>query len=218
MTGGDIYFRTAVSGAAGSSISWNNGLYIKSNGFVGVNTQTQWGVERFGIQISNNATWTNTNAIMRLTNYVGGGKTKIIFTDSSIIDGWLGMVPISGGSYFVMGFGGYTEEGFKLYQNGNYYFAGTNVSDRRAKSNIQELDNSLEKVSRLKPSTFSYNDNPTAIRGGFIAQEVKEVFPEFVSTTQHEDEMMGVDYNGMIAVLTKAIQELKAEIDILKAR
>ena len=218
MANGDMYFRTAVSGAAGSSISWNVGLYVKTNGFVGVNTQTHWNNEKLGIQTSSSAGYSAIPSLVRLTNYTSGGITKITFTDSSIIDGWIGMVPISNGSYFAMGFSGYTEQGFKLYQNGNYYFAGTNVSDRRAKSNIQELNNSLEKVLRLKPSTFSYNDNPYAIRGGFIAQEVKEVFPEFVSTTQHEDEMMGVDYNGMIAVLTKAIQELKSEIDILKAR
>ena len=85
-------------------------------------------------------------------------------------------------------------------------------------TNISELNNSLEKVTRLKPSTFSYNDNPYAIRGGFIAQDVKEIFPEFVSQTQHEDEMMGVDYNGIIVVLTKALQELKVENDLLKDR
>ena len=156
--------------------------------------------------------------MIRLTNLGSGYISKITFTDSSIIDGWIGMVPITGGSYFAMGFSGYTEQGFKLYQNGNYQFVGTNLSDRRIKSNIQVLDNSLEKVSRLKPSTFSYNDNPTAIRGGFIAQEVKEVFPEFVSKPQHENEMMGVDYNGMIAVLTKAIQEQQTLIQSLQEK
>jgi hypothetical protein len=218
MANGDMYFRTAVVGSAGSSISWNVGLYIQKNGFVGINSQTQWNSEKLNIQTSSSAAYSSIPSLIRLTNYVSGGITKITFTDSSIIDGWIGMVPINNGSYFAMGFSGATEQGFKLYQNGNYQFVGTNLSDRRIKSNIQVLDNSLEKVSRLKPSTFSYNDNPYAIRGGFIAQEVDEVFPEFVSKPQHENEMMGVDYNGMIAVLTKAIQELKSEIDILKAR
>jgi hypothetical protein len=35
------------------------------------------------------------------------------------------MVPVSGGSYFAMGFSGYTEQGFRVYQNGNTITAGT---------------------------------------------------------------------------------------------
>ena len=198
--------------------SSNNVVLTPSSGSVLINTTTLWNNEKLGIQISNSNNWANVPAMIRLTNLGSGYISKITFTDSSIIDGWIGMVPITGGSYFAMGFSGYTEQGFKLYQNGNYQFVGTNLSDRRIKSNIQVLDNSLEKVSRLKPSTFSYNDNPTAIRGGFIAQEVKEVFPEFVSKPQHENEMMGVDYNGMIAVLTKAIQEQQTLIQSLQEK
>lgn len=125
MENGNIRFRNAVSGAAGSSISWNTSLFLQTNGFVGVSTQTQWNYERFGVGMSQTNTWANVTAIMRLTNYISGGVTKITFTDSSIIDGWFGMVPVGGNSYFTMGFSGYTEQGFRLYQNGTSYFAST---------------------------------------------------------------------------------------------
>jgi len=101
-------------------------LYIDTTpGSVLVNYTSVWNNEKFGVQIANNNNWTNVPAIMRLTNYGSGYIPKITFTDSSIIDGWFGMVPVSGGSYFAMGFSGYTEQGFKVYQNGNTITAGT---------------------------------------------------------------------------------------------
>jgi hypothetical protein len=100
--------------------------------------------------------------------------------------------------------------------SGNYYFAGTNLSDRRIKKNIKEISLALPNIIKLKPCTYTHNLHPNKIRGGFIAQEVLEVIPEFVSIPEDETEMMGVDYNGILALAVKAIQELKAEIEILK--
>jgi hypothetical protein len=105
----------------------NNGLTVTNTATLGsalINTSTLWNNEKLGVQISNSAGWSTVPSIMRLTNYISGGVTKITFTDSSIIDGWFGMVPVSGGSYFAMGFSGYVEQGFKLYQNGNSVFSG----------------------------------------------------------------------------------------------
>jgi len=48
--------------------------------------------------------------------------------------------------------------------------------------------------------------------------ELKEILPEFVNGTESENEYLGIDYNGILALAVKAIQELKGEIDILKAR
>ena len=49
---------------------------------------------------------------------------------------------------------------------------------------------------------------------GFIAQDWQEDFPQIVE--QMEDEKIGMKYTETIPVLLKAIQELKAEIEILK--
>ena len=51
---------------------------------------------------------------------------------------------------------------------------------------------------------------------GFIAQEVQELIPEVIGI--NNDETLSLDYPKLTAVLVKAIQELKSEIDILKAR
>ena len=50
---------------------------------------------------------------------------------------------------------------------------------------------------------------------GFIAQEVEELIPEVVIG---EEGTKGVGYGQLTAVLTKAIQELKAELDAAKER
>lgn len=48
---------------------------------------------------------------------------------------------------------------------------------------------------------------------GFIAQEVQTVIPELVLSS---DDKLSVNYTGIIPILTKAVQELKAEVDALK--
>lgn len=106
---------------------------------------------------------------------------------------------------------------FYLQNNGSYFFAGSNLSDARAKKDITYFSEPiLDKVMQLKPASFRYTQNDENIKGGFIAQEVKEIFPDLVTKTQDEDDLMGVDYYGVIALLTKAVQELKQEIEELK--
>lgn len=56
------------------------------------------------------------------------------------------------------------------------------------------------------------NDGP---HFGFIAQEVKEIYPELVHTDK--DGYMYIDYIGMIPLLVNAIGELNSQIEELKA-
>ncbi|MFO7703051.1 MAG: hypothetical protein R6V37_08720 [Psychroflexus maritimus] len=52
---------------------------------------------------------------------------------------------------------------------------------------------------------------------GVIAQELKEIFPEFVHQDE-ENEYMGVNYAGLSVVAIKALQEQQTEIEELKAK
>ena len=96
------------------------------------------------------------------------------------------------------------------------------LSDIRQKQNINKLDNSLSKIMGLNPVSFNWKSNNEFVPAGFIAQEVEEVFPEYV--VQNMEEINGVTYKGLtggmtggiVPVLVKAIQELKAELDTLK--
>jgi len=117
----------------------NNGLTVTNTATLGsalVNTSTLWNNEKLGVQISNSAGWSTIPSIMRLTNYISGGVTKITFTDSNIIDGWFGMVPVSGNSYFAMGFSGYTEQGFKVYQGGSVSINASSIGYANTKLQV----------------------------------------------------------------------------------
>lgn len=57
------------------------------------------------------------------------------------------------------------------------------------------------------------NDGP---HFGFLAQEVKEIYPELVHTDQ--DGYMYIDYIGMIPLLVNAIGELNAQIEVQNAQ
>jgi hypothetical protein len=108
---------------------------------------------------------------------------------------------------------------FRIYSNGNWDFAGSDVSDVRLKENIKTIDyNATEKLIQLVPKSYNMIEHPTISKSGFIAQEVKEILPNFVTGNESENEYLGVDYNGILALAVKAIQEQQAQIEILKTK
>ena len=117
------------------------------------------------------------------------------------------------------------------------------ISDVRIKKDIVPLNSSLEKVTLLNPVTFTRKEQilprkkkvnrviqEIPNRTGFIAQEMKNVFPEIILTDDincalcingekcnlHRE--WGIQYVEMIPILTKAIQELSEHNDELKER
>jgi len=87
-------------------------------------------------------------------------------------------------------------------------------SDVRVKENIKTIDNSLEKVSKLRGVEFNkIGDNIKSI--GVIAQEVEKVIPEVVR--EDDKGMKSVAYGNITGILIEAIKELKAEIEELKS-
>lgn len=96
------------------------------------------------------------------------------------------------------------------------------VSDRRLKKNIESLDQSLQKIQQLRGVQFRWKKNNKK-EVGLIAQEVKEVFPEVVSTNPQTG-LMTVEYANLIGPIIEAIKEQQkiieqqqAEIEHLKA-
>jgi hypothetical protein len=53
---------------------------------------------------------------------------------------------------------------------------------------------------------------------GVIAHELQEVLPYAVTGVKDGEDMQGVDYSKIVPVLVKAIQELSAEINLLKQK
>jgi hypothetical protein len=98
------------------------------------------------------------------------------------------------------------------------------ISDAREKTNIQPISGSLDKVLALKPVEFDWIADNTHTPAGFIAQDVQEVFPEYVvqNMANEGDEqrygLTGGMTGGIIPHLVKAIQELNAKVTALEAK
>ncbi len=92
----------------------------------------------------------------------------------------------------------------------------TETSSRKIKENIVSLDGSLDKIEMLNP--VSYNRiGSTSSEIGLIAEEVGEVYPEFVQYDQ-DGNPVGVHYSRLTAVLIESVKELKKEINELKSK
>ncbi|MDQ6482051.1 tail fiber domain-containing protein [Dyadobacter sp. LHD-138] len=95
------------------------------------------------------------------------------------------------------------------------------TSDARLKRNIKTFENGLTTVQKLRPvfyekkSAVESNDyNRSEI--GFLAQDIQKVLPQLVREGKDLNKTLAVDYNSLIPVLTKAIQELSAQVTSLK--
>jgi hypothetical protein len=101
--------------------------------------------------------------------------------------------------------------------------AYTTSSDYRMKENIAPMTGALTAVLQLKPCTYTWKEDGKAGQG-FIAHELQEVVPDCVSGEKDavdadgNPQYQGVDTSFLVATLTAAIQELKAELDEAKAR
>lgn len=86
-------------------------------------------------------------------------------------------------------------------------------SDYYLKDEIQSLNYGLNEVIQMQPVKYTYRSNGEK-QLGFIAQDIGTLIPESV----HFDSFMGVDYQSIIPILTKAIQQQQAQIEALKQR
>lgn len=85
-------------------------------------------------------------------------------------------------------------------------------SDKTLKTNVEALDESLNKITQLNGVQFDWKD--TGVHSiGMIAQEVEDIIPEIVSDI---DNKKTINYISLIPILVEAIKELKQEIELLK--
>ena len=101
----------------------------------------------------------------------------------------------------------------------------TSPSDVRLKEEITDSDLGLAFVKQLRPVSYKLISDPKHQKGyGFIADEVENIIPLGSSLVYEEpDWKVGdeigfktIHYPSYIAVLTKAIQELSAQVEELK--
>lgn len=119
--------------------------------------------------------------------------------------------------------------GFRVQANGTGSITtdGTSTayntsSDYRLKENIQPMQNALSTVAQLKPVTYTWKVDGSDGQG-FIAHELQAVVPDCVTGEKDAVDAdgnpvyQGIDTSFLVATLTAAIQELKAEFDAYKA-
>ena len=96
----------------------------------------------------------------------------------------------------------------------------TAISDVTLKENIKPLETGLNEVMKLQPRRFDWKNGDGKNIAGFVAQEVEEILPDLVSESKYTDKetKKSLKMGDMIPTLVKAMQELKADNDSLKAR
>jgi hypothetical protein len=109
----------------------------------------------------------------------------------------------------------------------NYSANNVNLSDAREKTNIELAGNYLDKICSIPVKTFNYIDQnleeDDGLTLGVVAQDVQAVAPELVmesnwaSKNEPEKMRLSIYQTDLQYALMKAIQELKAELDSVKA-
>ena len=96
-------------------------------------------------------------------------------------------------------------------------------SDKRLKTNIEVMPPTLAKMLQLQPKIFEFsnNNNRHEKTYGFIAQEVKELFPELVFVNENPDpkgvpDPHAMSYSGIGVIAVRAIQEQQSQIKNLQ--
>jgi len=99
---------------------------------------------------------------------------------------------------------------------GNLTVGGTITenSSIKLKENVETSEGNLEKVVNLRPVTYNKIGSETA-ELGLIAEEVAQVYPEFVQYDEN-GEPIGVHYSRLTAALIGAVKQLTKRIETLE--
>ena len=118
---------------------------------------------------------------------------------------------LNNGAELHFGFGGAAR--FTFYSGGHLVASGdvTAYSDARLKSDVQTLRNR----GYITPRTY-IKDGKRCI--GFLAQEVRQRYPELVTDTGGADHWLALNYGNLVAVLEAQIIDHEERIKRLEAR
>jgi hypothetical protein len=208
---GSIGFVNAPSGTAGNNISFVERMKITNGGDVGIGNS--------GFASTRLTTTGSSNTSSHYSIVANNASNANLFwirCDGLINTGLSAASPYNQAT---------TGRSMVIESTGSL---GYLVSTRESKANIESIK-SIDFVNQLNPVQFNYRkkdadtneftdelyDNLTY---GFIADEVEKVNKELVFYKEDGVTLAGVEYNNMIAILTKAVQELGARVKELEAK
>jgi len=214
----------------GSVTSNASSVWISSAGYISANINNDWGlgvnrtgtdgtlinlrkngadIGSIGVVASNDL---SVNATDELNLQVGGATKALIASNGSL--------------YLYAQATGAGNADLRYNTSGGQVTYDT--SSRLVKAEIEDIPYGLSTVMALSPKRYERTDSDNKLEVGFIADEVVEVVPElvgmmekrFLTMNQEDTEVIAgsVEYNKMTAVLVKAIQELKEELNTATAR
>lgn len=217
---GFITSSASISGNAGSATKLQTARTIWGQSFNGTGNVSGSMTGVGAVSMSGNLTMAHSST-PTLTLKNNNSTDVQIILDRNVNASWK-ILNQSGTLYFQNnwvngGKGSYFTALSIAYQTGHIVSKGnitsngeiTAYSDIRLKTDIQPLENR----GYIKPVTYK-KDGKDSI--GFIAQEVRELYPELVIEDNTEDKYLSVNYAQYVAVLQAQIIDLKKEIDELK--
>jgi hypothetical protein len=236
-------YRVDIAGA----YQTDSGYYINGNtsgGFVWVrdNYALRFGTndtERARItsggysKFSNNGTYANSASYHEFYQ-TNNSDTLRLTSTSTAVSGAYGLYvdltvdPNATDSFFVRCFGGATQRA-SIRSNGglaNYSGNDVNLSDRREKTNFAPAKSYLDTICAIPVQTFNYIDQnleeDPGLTLGVVAQDVQAVAPELVmesnwGTAEEPKQRLSIYQTDLQYALMKCVQELKAELDSVKA-
>ena len=207
----DTLYVSAVNGRVGigttspdkAKLQINNTLALLNPSYKSASDDDQLaGKIEFYLGGSSNELSTPVAAIEGYDKYAGGSYAGALALK---VHGGEKMRILSNGNVGI----GDTNPGYKLHVVGDIYSTGniTAYSDKRAKENIEKIENALDKVCTLGGYTYTMKGQKYT---GLIAQEVLEVLPEAV--TGSEETNYALAYGNMMGLIVEAIKELKEKI------
>lgn len=231
------------AGYSGTSIAPTNGLIVEGSVGIGVNAITGGSKlqvtggdlriqDTFPFILLNTTTTTNNSGFNFLEN---GTSMGYIYYRGSLDEIWLSNSSGGGSNHLTIATTGNvglgrtaTANQLEISGNASKAAAGGWLanSDRRIKTDIQDITNSLDIIKRLRPVKFKYTpewmrQNPSLkdhYYYNFIAQEYQQVFPDAVQgsgeyLTGDDKEILQIDTYDAQIVAVKAIQDQQTIIE-----
>lgn len=218
---GSIKFRHADNLATDSTITWSDKVKVKPSGGIdlahgGAFTSNMTS----SVNLSNGQTmgWKMTSANHNSTD-LGFFKN----TSFSNAASYLGLSDVNNNlNYFWADSSARlrTSTSASLIGSTSGTVVGDQTSDARLKENIIPIRKGLETVLKLNPVEFNFLYSKDKNQLGFLAQEVEPFVPEAPyrtgGVTMGVENTYAMDYEQLIPILTKAIQELEEKVSKLE--
>lgn len=191
--------------AAGAALTVNGDVAVSTTGSLNFGSQVRqmlnlWGPDQYGIGVQASRLYYRTATGGGFSWFEGGAHSDT--ADNAGVGGTLRM---------------------RLSNTGQLQTStGTisTLSDARLKKDVHNYLNAMAQINALRPVHYTYIDGgkanfqPAGEQLGFIAQEIQQVFPQWVD---HDDDgNLMLSMRGFEALAVRGMQELSAENALLR--